>query len=81
MTGLAAHPASIPKRESFRFPDAANLAPGERHMHNVALRFTDAAQFSSAWRFYDNGLPKLTEGAEYYRQRPPITTLKPPYGA
>ena len=54
----------------FRFLDATNLAsPNEGHMHNVKIRFVDDNHVASAWQFYENGKPKLTEDFQYTRVR------------
>jgi hypothetical protein len=53
---------------TFEFLDATNLAsPAAGHMHDATLRLTDNNHLSSAWEFYENGKPKMTETAEYTR--------------
>ena len=54
----------------FRFVDATNLADSAAgHMHNAALRFVDDRHFESAWEFFENGKPKMSEKAVYTRVR------------
>jgi hypothetical protein len=53
----------------FQFLDATNLPAGAGHMHNVKFRFVDNSHLATAWEFYENGAPKMTEAAEYTRVR------------
>ncbi len=53
---------------AFEFLDATNLtSPGAGHMHNAKIRLGDHDHFASAWEFYENGQPKMTETAQYTR--------------
>src|SRR5436309_15557969 len=47
---------------AFEFFDATNLAsPAAGHMHNVTIRFVDAAHIETVWQFYQNGKATMTE--------------------
>jgi hypothetical protein len=54
----------------FQFLDITNMAnPGAGHMHDVTLRIIDKDHLDAAWRFYENGAPKMTEEFHYTRVR------------
>jgi hypothetical protein len=53
----------------FQFLDATNLPAGGGHMHNAKFRFVDNNHLATAWEFYENGAPKMSESAEYTRVR------------
>jgi hypothetical protein len=53
---------------AFEFVDATNLAnPAAGHMHNVTIRFVDAAHIETVWQFYQNGNATMTERTAFAR--------------
>jgi hypothetical protein len=51
----------------FHFLDATNLTPGAGHMHSAHMRLTDNNHLSSEWQFFEKGVQKFTETAQYTR--------------
>lgn len=54
----------------FQFLDATNLkSPGDGHMHDAKIRFTDENHIVTEWQLYESGQPKMTETAQFTRTR------------
>ncbi len=51
----------------FHFLNAANLKPGQDHIHDVSIRVQDVDHFSDEWVAFENGKPKMHVAGQYVR--------------